>query len=79
MNRKFYIEYYFAGNLSRQRIRTWAIEHQNIFPEFSFTNTQSDHPTTHAIANKLERFYGFTRVEEPTEVILRNTNTNFRF
>jgi hypothetical protein len=77
-NRKFYIEYYYRNRIHRQPIRRWADENRQIFPEFGFTNSQSDFPITHFIADRLERQYGFERVEINNEVILRNNNRNFR-
>lgn len=78
-NRKFYIEYMIRGTLQRERIRTWANTHTNLFPEYGFSNTQTDFPTTHSIADRLEREHGFERSETNGEVILRNSNPNFRF
>jgi len=78
MNRIFYIEYYLNRNIHRQRLRRWANENQQIFPEFGFTNTTSDFPTTHAIAYRLENRFDFEAVQRGNEVILRNTNRNFR-
>jgi hypothetical protein len=77
-NRKFYIEYNIENTLQRKPIRRWADEHREIFPEFGFTNSQSDFPITHFIADRLERQYNFERIEINNEVILRNTNRNFR-
>jgi hypothetical protein len=78
-NRNFFIEYYPNTVIVRQRIRDWADEHRQIFPNHGFTNRSSDFPITHLIANKLERQYGFIRREINGEVILRNNNRNFRF
>jgi hypothetical protein len=78
-NRNFFIEYYPNQNVVRQRIRDWADEHRQIFPNYGFTNRNSDFPITHLIANKLERQYGFIRHEINGEVILRNNHRNFRF
>lgn len=78
-NRKFYIEYYVNNRLFRTPIRRWADENRNIFPDFGFTNSQSDFPTTHQIASMLEIRHGFQRLEINNEVILRNTSRNFRF
>ena len=78
-NRRFYIEYYIDNRLERRPIRRWAYENRGVFPEYGFTNSQSDFPITHFIADRLERQYGFTREEINLEVILRNDNRNFRF
>lgn len=78
-NRRFYVEYYIHNVLQRRPIRRWADEFRHVFPEFGFTNSQSDFPTTHLIANRLERMYGFERREMNSEVVIRNTNRNFRF
>ena len=77
-NRKFYIEYYTEGRLQRRPLRRWAEENRNVFPEFGFTNSQSDFPTTHYIADRLETRFGFERLEENNEVVIRNINRNFR-
>jgi hypothetical protein len=74
-----YIEYYLNNELFRQRIRRWANEHQNLFLEYRFRNTQSDFPTTHFIVNRLECHFDFQRIENDLEVILRNPNPNFHF
>ena len=78
-NRKLYIEYYIENALQRKPIRRWADEYREVFPEFGFTNSQSDFPITHFIANRLERQFGLERVVINNEVILRNNNRNFRF
>ena len=78
-NRKFYIEYYQNNRLVCIPIRVWANEYRGIFQEYGFTNTQSDFPTTHQIANRLERRFGFVRQEANHEVILRNNQRNFNF
>jgi len=31
------------------KLRHWARDNQHCFPNFRFTNTQDDHPTTHQI------------------------------
>ena len=78
MNRKFYIEYFENGNIHRQRIRQWANENRQIFPEYGFTNTTSDFPITHLIASRLETQFGFESVQVENEVILRNSNRSFQ-
>ena len=78
-NRNFFIEYLIENRIHRQPIRRWADEHRGIFPEFGFTNSQSDFPITHLIADRLEGQFGFERVDVNNEVILRNNNRNFRF
>lgn len=77
--KQHYIEYYLNNELFRQRIRRWANENQNLFLEYRFSNTQSDFPTTHFIASRLEQSFGFNRIENDLEVVLRNTNSNFHF
>lgn len=78
-NRKFFVEYQIGTNLHCRRIRRWADENRNMFPEFGFTNSQSDFPTTQYIAERLESQFGFVTEEINGEVILRNSNPNFRF
>lgn len=78
-NRIFYIEYYQNGNIFRQRIRRWADNNRNIFPEYGFTNSQSDFPTTNFIAHRLLTQYNFQSVVHGSEVIIFNQNRNFRF
>ena len=78
-NRKFYIEYQNSGNIVCQRIKRWADENRSVFPEYGFTNSQSDFPTTNYIANRLIRNFGFTQVSINNDVILKNANPNFRF
>ena len=77
-NRKFYIEYFINNSLQRRPIRRWADENRHVFPRFNFTNTNSDFPTTHAIAYCLENQYGFEAIQRGNEIIIRNTNRNFR-
>ena len=77
--KQHFIEYYIRGQLHRQRIRRWANENLTIFPEYHFRNTQSDFPTSHFIANRLEQHFDFNRNENDLEVVLRNTNRNFYF
>jgi len=78
-NKKFFIEYFSGKTLVKQRIRTWANEHRNLFPNYGFTNRSSDFPITHLIADRLEKELGFIRLEINGEVVLRNNNPNFRF
>jgi hypothetical protein len=77
--KQHYIEYYIGNQIHRQRIRRWAEEYQNLFPEYGFRNRQSDFPTSHFIANRLEQLFGFNRNENDLEVVLRNTNRNFHY
>lgn len=77
--KQHYIEYYIGNLPHRQRIRRWAEENQNLFPEYGFRNRQSDFPTSHFIAQRLEDHFGFNRIENDVEVILRNKNRNFHF
>ena len=77
--KQHYIEYYIGNQIHRQRIRRWAEENQNLFPEYGFRNRQSDFPTSHYIANRLLQRFGFQRIENATEVIIRNTDRQFSF
>ena len=77
--KQHFIEYYIVNQIHRQRIRRWAEENQNLFPEFGFRNRQSDFPTSHFIANRLEQRFGFNCIENDLEVVLRNTSRNFHF
>jgi hypothetical protein len=70
-SRKFHIEYLLNNNIVRQRIRRWADQNRNLFPEYNFTNISSDFPTTHFIANRLENQFNFQRIEDENEVVLR--------
>ena len=76
-NKKYYIEYYSNGAITRERIRKWADMHRKIFPEYGFTNSQSDFPITHFIARRLKQKYDFIEIVYNDEVILKNTNDNF--
>jgi len=44
-------------------LRAWARENQHYFPNFRFTNTQDDHPTTHQIRDFCLRNLN-TRIDE---------------
>ncbi len=77
--KQHYIEYFIGNKLHRQRIRRWADANRTLFPEYGFKNTQSDFPTSHFIANRLEHRYGFNRIENDIEVVMRNINRNFHF
>jgi hypothetical protein len=77
--KQHYIEYFIGNQLNKKRIRRWAEENQNLFPEYGFRNRQSDFPTSHFIANRLEQRFGFNRNENDLEVVLRNTDRHFIF
>jgi hypothetical protein len=49
MNKKYFVE------IDREQIKVkdWARQHQNLFPSYNFTNTQSETPTTEVIVRKL--------------------------
>jgi hypothetical protein len=51
MNKKHYIKFNQNGLTIEMPIRSWARENTNYFPNFGFTNTTADHPTTHQIKN----------------------------
>jgi hypothetical protein len=78
MYRRFYIEYFSNGVSHRQRIRRWANENRQVFPEYGFTNTTSDFPITHYIAYRLENQFGFVARQVGNEVTLRNLDRSFR-
>jgi hypothetical protein len=77
-NKKYFIEYYYNGTLTKVRIRTWADSHRQLFPEYGFTNSQSDFPITHLIARKL-KLYGFVEIITENEVVLKSTQKDFKF
>lgn len=77
MYRRFYIRYYINGVLTQERLRRWAAANQHIFPEYGFTNTNSDFPTTHQIAFRLKNRFDFETMQGDNEVILINNNRNF--
>jgi hypothetical protein len=49
MRKTHSIWYNIRGQLREMPLRAWARENQHYFPDFGFTNTQDDHPTTYQI------------------------------
>jgi hypothetical protein len=78
-NRRFYIEYTSNERLERKTIRNWANENKQFFPEYTFEDKSSHFPITHEISRLLQTRFGFQEIEQNGEVILRNSNVNFRF
>ena len=50
-------------------LKNWSRENQIFFPNYGFTNSQSDIPTTHHIRDFLKRS-GFRHFEENARIIL---------
>lgn len=66
MNKKHFIEI----NREQIKIRDWARQHQNLFPNYSFTNTKSETPITQVIVRKLIE-NGYTETEFENIVVYR--------
>ncbi len=49
MNKKHYISFIQNGTRTVMPLRAWGRENSHYFPNFGFTNTGADHPTTHQI------------------------------
>ena len=65
--RRFYL---IQKNKKQMPLRRWADENRIHFPKYNFTNSQSDFPITHEIANILENKFNCKRVEEQDCVLL---------
>jgi hypothetical protein len=49
MRKTYYIRFTRNGRQVEMRLRLWARTNQQHFPNYNFSNTQDDHPTTHQI------------------------------
>lgn len=69
--RKHFVEEMTNVNVSRYTVKEWALNHQIAFPNYGFSNSTFDCPTTGQIVTVMIRDFGYTKTEESGEVILR--------
>lgn len=70
MAKKYFIRENRNGHLFNIPIRQWILDHQELFPQYGFTNSQSDFPTTYQIRNLLTREFGYIVIEENNLIVL---------
>ena len=69
MRKTYYIKFIRNGRQIQMRLRAWARENQHHFPNYGFTNTQDDHPTTHIIRDYcVNNLNG--RIEENDRIVI---------
>jgi len=49
MRKSYHIRFNINGQQVEMKLRAWARENRQHFPNFGFRNAQDDHPTTHSI------------------------------
>lgn len=69
--RKHFVEENKNGNLIKYPVKEWAFNHQSAFPNYQFSNTTTDCPTTSQIVAVMIGDFGYTKTEANGEVILR--------
>jgi hypothetical protein len=55
MKKTYHIIFTRDGRQVEMKLREWARENLHYFPNYGFTNSQDDHPTTHQIRDFCER------------------------
>lgn len=70
MKKSYHIRFARHGQQIEMTLRAWARENQHFFPNFGFTNTQVDHPTTHQIRDYCIRNLNARVDENDRKVVL---------